>query len=155
LESKIHQRGKELNTPLKPIFPNMAHSPIRVSDKVILSPSGIISYLDKPKSTTMEPYLPPILSFLEIDNKTVILSALKKTEEGDDLILRVYNISSVPQKTRLTFFKNISIKNVKIVNLLEEPPKNEIKAKIISYSKNILNLSLEPHVIVTLKIETN
>ena len=153
LESEIHQRGKELNNPLKPLFPSMVDGPLRVSDKVILRPSGIVSYYDKPKVESLEPYLPPVLSFLEIDNNSVILSALKKAEEGNYLILRVYNISSIPQKAVLTFFKNISIKTVKIVNLLEEPPKNEIKAKIVSYSENVLNISLEPHVIVTFKIE--
>ena len=80
---------------------------------------------------------------------------MKKAEEGDYLILRVYNISSIPQKAILTFFENISIKNVKIVNLLEEPPKNEIKAKIISYNENEIKISLEPHVIVTFKIKSN
>ena len=44
---------------------------------------------------------------------------------------------------------------MKIVNLLEEEPKNEIKAVIISYRDNELNISLEPHVIVTFKIESN
>jgi alpha-mannosidase len=155
LESEIHQRGKELNNPLKPLFPNMALSPIRVSDKVILRPSGIVSYLVKPKRKTIEPYLPPVLCFLEIDNNSVILSALKKAEVGSYLIIRVYNISSVPQKTTLTFFEKFSIKNVKIVNLLEEEPKNEIKAKINSFKENELNISLEPHVIVTFKIEPN
>ncbi len=155
LESEIHQRGKELNNPLKPFFPNMVHSPFRVSDKVILQPSGIVSYFNKSKSKTIESYLPPVLSFLEIDNKCVILSALKKAEEGNYLVLRVYNISSVPQRARLTFFKKFSIKSVKIVNFLEEEPQGEIKAKIESWNENELNISLEPHVIVTFKIESN
>ncbi len=155
LESEIHQRGKEFNNPLKAFFPNMAQSPIRVPDKVMLRPSGIISYFNNSKSLTLEPYLPPVLSFLEIDNKSVILSALKKAEVGNCLILRVYNISSISQETKLTFFRDISIKSVKIVNLLEEDPRNEIKAKIISFSKNNLNILLEPHVIATFKIGTN
>ena len=155
LESEIHQKGKEFNSPLRPLFPNMVQSPIRVSDKVILQPSGIISYFDVSKSLNLKPYLPPVLSFLEIDNNNVILSALKKAEVGNYLILRVYNISSIPQKALLTFFKEISITSVKIVNLLEEEPINEIKAKINRYGENQLNISLEPHVIVTFKIETS
>ncbi|MHA1931141.1 MAG: alpha-mannosidase [Promethearchaeota archaeon] len=155
IESEIHQRGKEFNNPLKPLFPNMARSPIRVSDKVVLRPSGILSYFEKTNILTLEPYLPPVLSFLEIDNNCVILSALKKAEEGNSLILRIYNITSIPQKAKLTFYKSTSIKTVKIVNLLEEQPKNEIKAKIISHSENILNILLEPHVIATFKIEVS
>jgi alpha-mannosidase len=121
---------------------------------VILQPSGIVSYFDKSTSKTIESYLPPVLSFLEIDNKCVILSALKKAEEGNYLVLRVYNISSVPQRARLTFFKKFSIKSVKIVNFLEEEPQGDIKAKIESWNENELNISLEPHVIVTFKIES-
>jgi alpha-mannosidase len=155
LDSKIHQRGKEFNNPLKPLFPNMARGPIRISDKVIIRPEGILSYFEKTKLLSLEPYLPPSLSFLEIDNNSVILSALKKSEEGNYLILRVFNISSNTQKAKLSFFKDISITDVKIVNLLEEEPKNEIKAQIISYIENELVILLDPHVIATFKIEAN
>ncbi|MFX1524785.1 MAG: alpha-mannosidase [Promethearchaeota archaeon] len=153
LESKIHQKGKEFNNPLKPFFPNMARRPIRVSDKVILRPNGILSYFEKTKLLLLESYLPSVLSFLEIDNDSIILSALKKAEEGNYLILRVFNISSMSQKTSLTFFKDISISSVEIVNLLEEEPKNEIKAKILSFNENKLGILLESHVIATFKIE--
>jgi len=155
LESEIHQRGKELNNPLKALFPNMVRNPLRVSDKLFLRPSGIDSFFAIPYSTEIETSLPPRLSFLEINNNRVILSALKKSEEGNYLIVRVFNISSKPQNAKITFFKEISITSVKIVNFLEEEPKNEIKAGIISYSHNELNISLEPHVIVTFKIESN
>lgn len=154
LESEIHQRGKELNNPLNAFFPNMVANPLRVSNKLFLRPSGIDSFFTVSNFMKEKPFLPPILSFLEINNNKVILSALKKEDLGDNLILRVYNISPSPQKAKLTFYKSIFIKNVKIVNLLEEEPKNEIKAKIISYSKNELMISLESHVIVTLKIES-
>ena len=42
---------------------------------------------------------------------------------------------------------------VEIVNFLEEKPKNEIKADINNYDKNELNITLEPHVIATFKID--
>ncbi|MHA2266405.1 MAG: alpha-mannosidase [Promethearchaeota archaeon] len=155
LESEIHQRGKELNNPLKALFPNMVNNPIRVSDKLFLRPSGIDSFFTIPYSTEIKPYLPPVLSFLEIDNNSVILSALKKSEEGSYLILRLFNISSFPQKARLKLYKSISIKSVNIVNLLEEDPINDIKARIIGYNQNELQISLEPHVIVTFKIESD
>jgi alpha-mannosidase len=132
----------------------MVHSPLRTSDKVILKPSGILSLFIKTKKKILEPYLPAILSFLEIDNKNMVLSALKKSEEGEYLIVRVFNISSDPQNARLTFYKKILIKNAEIVNFLEEPPINEIKAKINTYNNNTLDITVEPHVIVTFKIES-
>ncbi len=154
LDSEIHLRGKEFNNPLRLIFPAMAQTPQRVADKVVLKPTGILSYFIKRKKRTLEPYLPASLSFLEIGNKNVVLSALKKSEMGDNLIIRVYNISSEVQSARLTFYDKILIRTVEIVNFLEEKPKNEIKADINSYDKNELNITLEPHVIVTFKIES-
>ena len=155
LDSEIHLRGKEFNNPLRPTFPIMTRSPLRVSDKVMLKLTGILSYFIKPKKKIFESYLPSVLSFLEIDNKSVVLSALKKAEEGNYFIIRVYNISSIPQKAIFTLYTKILIRNVEIVNFLEEKPKNEIKAKINNYKKNIIELTLEPHVITTFKIEYN
>lgn len=153
LDSKIHIRGKDFNNPLKPIFPTMAQSAIRTSNKVMLNPTGVLSYQGRSKTKQIESYLPPCLSFLEINNKNIALSALKKAEVGNDIIIRVYNISSKSQNAKLTFYEKILIRNAEIVNLLEENPKNEIKAEINKYDLNKIELKLEPHVIVTLKIE--
>jgi len=153
LESEIHQRGKEFNNPFKPIFPAMVQSPLRVSDRVILKPSGILSYINKVKPRQLESYLPPTLSFLEIDNKSIVLSCMKKAEEGEYLIVRTYNISSFPQKGRMIFYEKTSIINAELVNFLEETPKNDIKAEIDSINKNILEITLDPHVIATFKID--
>ncbi|GAH37926.1 unnamed protein product, partial [marine sediment metagenome] len=98
-------------------------------------------------------YLPESMSFLEIDNKNVLLSALKKSEEGNSLIVRLYNLASSSQKVKLQFFRNIAIKQAEIVNLLEEIPKNEIKAEILNINENLLELTIEPHVIATLKLK--
>ncbi|MEE9377176.1 MAG: glycoside hydrolase family 38 C-terminal domain-containing protein [Candidatus Lokiarchaeia archaeon] len=153
LDSEIHLRGKEFNNPLRLIFPTMAQTPQRVADKVVLKPTGILSYFIKPKKKTIEPYLPAALSFLEIDNKNVVLSALKKSEEGDYLIIRVYNVSSNRQNARLSFYDKFLIKKAEIVNFLEEQPNNEIKAKINNYFNSILEITVEPHIIVTFKIK--
>ncbi|MHA2392067.1 MAG: alpha-mannosidase [Promethearchaeota archaeon] len=153
LDSEVHSRGKEFNNPLRPLFPNMIISAIRSSDKIILRPSGIISYLNYEKSKDISPYLPPSLSFLAIDNRSIVLSALKKAEVGDFLIIRIYNISSIPQNVTLTFNEKIIITNVELVSFLEEPPQHEIKARINNFTKNTIDLGLESHVITTLKIK--
>ncbi len=153
LDSEIHSRGKEFNNPLKAIFPAMAQSPFRISDKVVLKPMGVLSYFLSPQKKILESYLPTVFSFLEIDNQNLVLSALKKSEDGEYLVVRIYNISSIPQEAILIFYKNIMIKKAEIVNFLEENPKNEIKAKIKNYKNNKLEVIVEPHVIVTFKIE--
>jgi len=155
MDSKIHLRGKEFNNPLKVVFPSMVDSPIRTTDKVILLPFGLISGLKPADIKKSEPYLPAEFSFLEMDNNSIILSALKKSEKEEYLIIRCYNISSIPQKTNLKFFEKLHIKTAEIVNFLEQEPTNNIKADLTLESKNNLELSLEPHVIVTIKIGFN
>ncbi|MFW9875489.1 MAG: glycosyl hydrolase-related protein, partial [Candidatus Thorarchaeota archaeon] len=152
LDSEIHLRGKEFNNPLKSIFPIMIKNPIRIANKVFLSPSGVVSNSISTETMDLDSFLPPVFSFLAIDNKNIVLSALKKSEEGDYLIIRLYNISSTSQLVTLTFFDKISIKDVNIVNFLEEAPEHEIKAKINSFNNNILEIVLEPHIIATFQI---
>ncbi|UCC20080.1 MAG: hypothetical protein JSV62_02010 [Promethearchaeota archaeon] len=153
LDSEIHRRGKELNNPFKVTFPAMVESPIRTSDKVILRPFGIVPVFRKMKTEHVEKYLPPSLSFLEIDNASIMLSCIKKAEVGEYLIIRLYNISSSSQIGNLTFYEKSKIINAEKVNFLEEIPKNEIKADIFSFNNNHLKIKLDPHVIATLKIE--
>jgi mannosylglycerate hydrolase len=153
LDAEIHRKGKELNNPFKSLFPAMVKSPIRASDKVVLRPFGIVSIFRKMKTEPLESYLPSELSFLEIDNESIIVSCIKKAEVGEYLIIRLYNISSFPQKGNLTFYENLTIKNAEKVNFLEELPKNEIKAEIIKFNNNNLEVKLDPHVIVTFKID--
>jgi mannosylglycerate hydrolase len=153
LDSEIHRRGKELNNPFKPIFPAMVESPIRASNKVVLRPFGIVSIFHKMKTNLLESYLPPTLSFLEIDNESIVLSCIKKAEVGEYLIIRLYNISSFPQNGNLTFYEKVIIKNAEKVNFLENMPKNEIKAEIVKFKNNRLEVKLDPHVISTFKID--
>jgi alpha-mannosidase len=153
LDSKVHLRGKEFNNPLRPSFPAMIQSPLRTADRVILSPSGVLSYFSKPQPRTVEKYLPTEFSFLEIDNNSIALSCLKRSEVDNSAIVRIYNISSDKQDAKLMFFEKLSIKEVEIVNFLEETPINEIKVKINNFKANLLEVTLDPHVIATFKID--
>ncbi|UCD00835.1 MAG: hypothetical protein JSV23_08090 [Promethearchaeota archaeon] len=153
LDSKVHVKGKEFNCPLKILFPLMLKSPLRRVDLLLLTRMGVLSALNKLPEKKIESYLPSELSFLEFDNKNIILSVIKKSEKGDYLIVRIYNVSPSLQEVRLSFYEELLIKNAEIVNLLEEPPKSLIKAKIHNFNKNKIEISLEPHVIASIKIE--
>ena len=153
LESEIYVKGKEFNNSLKALFLNILKIPFRISDKTILFPTHRIVSFGMTEDKTLEPFLPLELNFLNIDNNKILLSALKKSEEGNYLIVRVYNISPNPQNAKLIFYKKIFLKTVEIVNFLEENPKNEIKARIDNYNNNILSITLNPHVIATFKME--
>jgi alpha-mannosidase len=153
LDAEIPKIGKEFNNPLMTIIPDTVRTVIRQNDKLILSPSSIFQIFENAPVKEFEPYLPESMSFLEVDNKNVLISALKKSEEGDFLIVRLYNLASNSQKLKLHFFENIAIKKAEIVNLLEETSKNEMKAKILNINKNLIEITLESHVIATIKLE--
>lgn len=153
IDAKIHQTGKEFNNPLKVVFPSIVRSSIRAGDKAMIKPFGILSYFDNPHVKPIESCIPPELSFIEIDNSKIVLSALKKSEEGNDLIVRVYNISSALEKGTLNFYEKFSIIEAHIVNLLEQTPQREIKASINDASSNYITITLNPHVIATLRIK--
>lgn len=51
--------------------------------------------------------LPAELSFLTLEPKTLILSTVKRSEQGQDLIVRFYNPTSVTVPATLTLFKPI------------------------------------------------
>jgi len=154
LASQTHIKGKEFNNPFYVIAPVIVMTSIRASDKIVITPFGIISAFNATKRQPVLPYLPLELSFLEVENKNIVLSALKKTEEGNDLILRFYNISSKTEETTISLCNLLQIDQIEIVNFLEEKPESEIKAILDFKSGNTFTLKMEPHVITTIKAKT-
>jgi len=154
LASQTHVRGKEFNNPFYVIAPAIVKTSIRASNKIVLAPFGIISAFTATKRQQSLSYLPSELSFLDIDNKNIVLSALKKTEEGNDLILRFYNISPKTEVTTVSFCNFLQIEHIEIVNFLEEKPISEIKAILNFKPGNTFTLKMEPHVITTIRAKT-
>jgi len=151
--AEIPAKAKEFNYPLFPIVPSALKSQLAVIDKLMTTPLGKMDPFSKGTENNITSYLPQTLSFLEIDNKNVMLSALKKAEVGESLIIRLYNLASVKQQVQLKFTPFFTIKNAEIVNLMEEKPQNPIKATIEAINKDSITLSLEPNVIATIKVE--
>jgi alpha-mannosidase len=96
-----------------------------------------------------EKKLPLKQSFLKIDPENVVLSALKKAEEGDEVILRFYETEGEETDAEITLFKEP--KSVRPVNLLEEE-NEEVKKELKQEGKKI-ELMLKPFEIVTLKMD--
>jgi alpha-mannosidase len=62
--------------------------------------------------------LPPVGSFFEVTPENVILSAVKKAEESDGLILRLYETEGRGSQARISFM--FPPKGAVETNLLEE-----------------------------------
>ncbi len=87
-------------------------------------------------------------SFLKIEPDNIILTALKKSEKGDHIIIRFYEAEGTSTTASIRFFKKPV--NVEAVNMLEEKDK-DFNKEIISNDRT-LNIKMNPFEIVTLRL---
>jgi len=97
-----------------------------------------------PTQTNARGDLPPELSFLNISPDNLILSALKKAEDSDEVILRFFETAGEATKAEIEFFWGI--KRATSANLLEEEEQE------LPVEGNKLRLEVKPFEIVTLKL---
>lgn len=71
--------------------------------------------------TSIKSYLPESLSFFSIDNEDVIISAIKKAEDTEEIITRMYNVKDSNAKVNVSSY--FDIKTYKQTNIIEEDPK--------------------------------
>ena len=86
-------------------------------------------------------------SFFQVDNPAVVIDTVKKAEDSDELILRIYESHGAHQTATLT--TALEVTNVVLVNLLEE---EDVPA---SAERHQLSLILRPFELLTLKLTTN
>ena len=83
--------------------------------------------------------LPYKKSFLKIEPQNIILSAMKKSDDGNGVILRFYETQGEKTKATITLYKKP--KSVKYVNILEQEDKNIKNALNIKDNKIILDVN--------------
>ncbi len=88
--------------------------------------------------------LPSEFSFIEISPNNLILSALKKAEDSDEVILRFFETKGEATLARVEVFREI--KRVALVDLLEREDKD------IPFTSRGFILQVNPFEIVTLKL---
>jgi alpha-mannosidase len=89
--------------------------------------------------------LPGEFSFLQLSPDNLVLSALKKAEDSDAVILRFYETKGEPTVAEIKFFREIS--RLTRVNLLEN------EEDVLSADTNLVKLDVKPFEIVSLKLE--
>jgi len=107
-------------------------------------------YAAEPPSLSVErPYAnrPEEDSFFSLEGQGVILSAIKKAEQGDALIIRLAEMegADVHAKLRVPF----RIKSARRLNILEQPLQD---AEAPQVKNRILELNIKAHEIVTLEL---
>ena len=90
--------------------------------------------------------LPPELSFLTLEPVSLVLSAVKRSEQGERLIVRFYNPTAVPVQAAVRLFR--PIRSAQVVNLNEEPQEDlavdgEDGVTVSVVGKGIMTLALQ------------
>lgn len=88
-------------------------------------------------------------SFLKIDSRNIMLEALKVSEDGEDIILRLYEFYNARGKSHISL--PFEIKDAESLDLLEL---NRIE-RDMNFNKNILELAYYNREIITIKIRRN
>ncbi len=92
--------------------------------------------------------LPKEFSFIELSPENLLISAVKKAEDSDSLILRIYNPTSNDYESTIKFFKDL--KDVRIVNLLEQQEESEYPK--LKFEGNKCYFRIDRYKILTLGI---
>jgi alpha-mannosidase len=152
LEGGTHRIAAEFNARLWPeaVFMNDV-------DKWMRGPGGVEQYYK-----FNEGNMPAELSYLSIRPSSVVLSALKMAEEGDGVVLRVYNAGGKKERAAVDFFRPVA--GVKAVNLREREIENGNAAIALETSSvdvapgiagSRISFDVAPWRIVTLKLDTD
>ncbi len=86
-----------------------------------------------------------LTSFAHLDRENVVIEAVKKAEDGDDIILRLYEATGAATHATLTL--NVNPGAIWKTNLLEKPEEQ------LSFAQNAVELALKPFEIVTLRVQ--
>lgn len=92
--------------------------------------------------------LPETHSFLKVDKANIIVTALKKAEDSNDMILRFYECKGETGKAKISFGMNV--KSVQETDLSERPGKNAISR----ISDSTMSVPFGKWEIKTLKLST-
>lgn len=90
-------------------------------------------------------YLPEKFSLVSCNSNNVIIDTVKKAEDNNSTIIRLYQSMNITENTVLSFGKNI--KSVKLCDMLE----NEINS--LEFTDNTLKLAVKPFEIITMSVE--
>jgi alpha-mannosidase len=90
--------------------------------------------------------LPSALSFVEASPAVVVVSAIKLAEEGNGLIVRLWNVAPTPVEARLQL--NLPFRQVFLTDL-NECPGQQLSPNV----DNAVRLSLRPRQVQTVRFE--
>jgi len=79
-------------------------------------PISVVVYPDSSK----KPFLPESMSFFSLDTDNVMISTIKKAEDSEELIARMYNVKDSEEQVNVSSYFDIN--SYKHTNIIEENP---------------------------------
>jgi alpha-mannosidase len=89
-------------------------------------------------------WMPSEKSFISVDSPNVIVETVKIAEDGDDVVVRLYESAKASTKTKVSF--GFPVSNLREVDLMEENPRK------LKFSNNGVDLDFRPFEIKTLRV---
>jgi alpha-mannosidase len=90
--------------------------------------------------------LPPQHSFISIEGDNVVLTALKKAEDGDALLLRLYEWAGKAGNVRISLPEGAN--SASLTNLMEK-----VESAPLSFTQHQLTIPVHPYEIVSVRVE--
>jgi alpha-mannosidase len=91
--------------------------------------------------------MPETMSFISVENKNLIISAVKKCDDDDQVVIRCYDIEGKDTEAKILLFK--PYQQAELTNMIEE------EGKTIPGQGNILDIKIGHHAIETIKLHVN
>ncbi|WP_043582585.1 alpha-mannosidase [Geminisphaera colitermitum] len=127
VEAQVMRAGYEFNIPLR-----VVEAPATAPESALLSSSSSLP------------------AWLTIDSPAVIAETIKRGEDGDSIVVRLYESTGAHVRTAVRF--GFPVKEVELVNLMEEDA--QPLAITHAASGDAVELTFDPFEIVTLRIES-
>ncbi|MBA7568450.1 hypothetical protein ES708_10179 [subsurface metagenome] len=89
-------------------------------------------------------------SFISIDQSNIILSCIKQSEQGNELVVRLVEVEG--KATTLNLTLSVAIESARRLNLIELPLKDAARPQINGKTVKVI---VKPHEIVTLGIQVS
>jgi alpha-mannosidase len=146
LNSNTNHIAEQYIAPLQPMIPQSVGIQFRMWDTLTL----FMGMMMKNVNYTPNPILPTSLGFMKLTNQKLTMTALKKAEKADAVIVRLLNLAPTVESDTIEFYA--PIKEAVLVNYNEDIPKTPIKASI-SANGSKLTIKLDPCVLATIQLK--
>jgi len=144
-KAKVYLQAMQHQAPMKTVQV-VEHEFAFMGEQVVVPGEFTEPLIQKTKSSSLA--LPLKLSFLSVEPDNILLSAVKRAEDGNGVIVRVYNTTNQNVKGKLRIY--VEPRKVIAVNIREEPSEGE--STTLSKHKQEISFEAPPFRIRTFRL---